>query len=81
MKGFLGQPVLNSNMDILKSKNSNIRLVVIPRSSKTVPQDDFKGGWTEANPETVSNFSATGYYFGRLLNQMLDIPVGWIDVS
>lgn len=81
MKGFLGQPVLNSNMDILKSKNSNIRLVVIPRSSKTVPQDDFKGGWTEANPETVSNFSATGYYFGRLLNQMLDIPVGLIDVS
>lgn len=81
MKGFLGQPVLNSNMDILKSKNKNIHLIRIPRCSKTVPQDNFNASWTEANPESVSEFSATGYYFGRLLNQMIDIPVGLIQVS
>ena len=81
MKGFPGQPVLGSNMDILKSKNNDIRLISIPRSSKTVPQDNFEGAWKTANPESVSNFSATAYYFGRLMQQTLDVPVGLIDVS
>ena len=81
MKGFPGQPVEGSNMDILKSANTNIRLISVPRSSQTEPQDDFKGEWKEANPESVSNFSATAYYFGRLLQKILDVPVGLIDVS
>ncbi len=81
MKGFMGQPVEGSNMDILKSKNTNIRMISIPRSSKTEPQDNFEGQWKEASPESVRNFSATGYYFGRLLEEMIDVPVGLIDVS
>ncbi len=81
MKGFMGQPILGGNMDIVKSKNSNIRLISVPRASKTEPQDNFEGQWNEANPETVANFSATAYYYGRMLNEMLDIPVGLIDVS
>ncbi len=81
MKGFMGQPVEGSNMDILKSKNENIRMISIPRSSKTEPQDNFEGHWKEAYPATVSNFSATGYYFGRLLQEMIDVPVGLINVS
>jgi len=81
MKGFPGQPVLHSNMDILKSTNDNLRLISVPRTSKTVPQDNFKGEWEKANPESVSNFSATAYYYGRLLQQLLDVPVGLIDVS
>jgi sialate O-acetylesterase len=32
-----------------------------------------------ASPEFVANFSATGYYFGRLLNDMLHIPIGLIS--
>lgn len=81
MKGFRGQPVKGSNIDILKSKNSNIRLISVPRSSKTVPQNNFEGAWRQASPETVARFSATAYYFGRLVNEMLDVPVGLIDVS
>ncbi|WP_431200016.1 sialate O-acetylesterase [Mucilaginibacter sp. P19] len=30
-------------------------------------------------PEFVSNFSATGYYFGRLLNEVLHVPIGLIS--
>lgn len=81
MKGFMSQPVLGSNEDILKSKNNNIRFISVPRSPKTIPQEDFNGQWKEADPETVSDFSAVAYYFGKLLNEMLDVPVGLIDVS
>ena len=81
MKGFSGQPVDGSNMAILKSKNPTIRLITVPRKSTTDAQDNFEGKWEEANPETVSNFSATGYFFGRLLEEMIDVPIGLISVN
>lgn len=83
MKGFKDIPILGSNDAILKSTNANIRLIKIPRASKTTPQDTAKSTyWYEANPESVSNFSATGYYFGRLVNQILNnVPIGLISVN
>jgi sialate O-acetylesterase len=76
MKGFKNQPVEGANMDILKSRNSSIRLFTVKRNSTIEPQSDVIGQWEEATPETVKEFSATGYYFGRLLQQTLNVPVG-----
>lgn len=82
MKGFKGQPVLGSNDAILKSRNNKIRLYTVPRSSQTEVQENSKPSrWKIAEPESVSNFSATAYYYGRLLNEMLDVPIGLINVS
>lgn len=82
LKGFKGQPILGSNDAILKSKNPNIRVYTVPRSSQTTPQENSKPSpWKVAGPEAVANFSATGYFFGRLLNEMLGVPVGLINVS
>ena len=82
LKGFKGQPILNSNDAILKSKNKRIRVYTVPRSSVLELQQNSKTStWKEAEPESVANFSATGYYFGRLVNEMLDVPVGLINVS
>jgi sialate O-acetylesterase len=81
MKGYNGQPVLGSNIAILKSKNKNIRLFTVGHAAKTEPQNDCSGAWEEASPETVANFSATAYYFGMLLNETLDVPVGLINIS
>lgn len=81
VKGYMGQPVSGSNETILKSKNKNIRFITIPRSGQTEPQKNFEGQWQEASPETVAEYSATGYYFGQLLNEILDVPVGLINVS
>lgn len=82
MKGFKGQPVLNSNEAIIKSSNPNIRLYNVPRNSRTEPKDNSKPfAWWAAEPEAVSNFSATGYYFGRQLNEMLHVPIGLINCS
>lgn len=78
MKGFKNQPVANSNMDILKSKNFGIRLFTVKRSSTLKPLDDVVGNWEEATPASVSEFSATAYYFGRLVHEILDVPVGLI---
>ncbi len=81
MKGFKGQPVKGSNEAILRSENSNIRLITVPRGKTVEVQEDFKGNWTEAEPKTVVDFSATAYYYGKLLNEILDVPIGLICVS
>ena len=39
------------------------------------------GTWQEAVPATVREFSATAYYFGRMIQQQLNIPVGLIVAS
>lgn len=81
LKGFPGQPVAGGNQSIVESKNDQIRLITIPRDAKVKPNEDFKGQWAEAAPEVVSDFSATAWYFGNLLQKVLDIPVGLIHVS
>lgn len=82
MKGFKGQPIIGSNEAILKAANPQIRLYTVPRSSVTERQDNSKASeWKAAAPETVASFSATAYYFGRLLSEMLQVPVGLINDS
>jgi sialate O-acetylesterase len=82
VRGFKGQPIIGSNDAILKSKNKNLRIYTVPRASVTTKQEDSKPSqWKEANPESVADFSATAYFFGRLLQEMLEVPVGIINVS
>jgi sialate O-acetylesterase len=82
MKGFKSQPIIGSNEAILKSKNPNIRLYTVPRSSITTKQENSKpSDWKLAQPENVANFSATAYYFGSLLSEMLNVPIGLINDS
>lgn len=81
MFGYGNQPVNGSLDAIVKSKNSNIRLFAVKRDYSPTPLDSCSGEWFEANPESVSKFCATAYFFGRLVNQVTDVPVGLIVVS
>lgn len=81
MKGYKNQPVEGANMATLKSRNPNIRLFTVKRNSSTVPVDDVTGSWAEASPESVRNFSATAYFFGREIEELLNVPVGLVVVS
>ena len=75
-------PVAAANDADLEMKTANypnIRLISVPQIGTQEPQRDFKGEWAECSPETVRNFSAVGYYFGRQLHQTLNVPIGLID--
>jgi sialate O-acetylesterase len=78
MKGFKGQPVENANSDALQSANNNLRLFTVKRKSSLTPADDVDGSWAAAEPKSVREFSATAYYFGRMLQRQLDVPVGLV---
>ncbi|MDA6068278.1 sialate O-acetylesterase [Flavobacterium sp. AC] len=81
LKGFQGQPVKNGNEIIVRSTKKNIRLITIPRATVLEPLDNFEGQWEVASPKSTANFSATAWYFGSLLQEVLDVPVGLIHVS
>lgn len=78
MKGFKNQPVEGANDATLKSRNPNLRLFTVKRHSTIDPQTDVTGQWFEAQPEAVREFSATAYFFGRMLQEQLNVPVGLI---
>lgn len=69
----------NADLETLTAKYPNIRLISVPQVGTQEPQKTFKGEWARCTPETVANFSAVGYYFGRQLHQTLDVPIGLID--
>jgi sialate O-acetylesterase len=74
--------VSNSNdgdLESLSAKYSKIRLISVPKVGTQEPQFDFKGKWEACTPETVKNFSAVGYFFGRQIHQTIGVPVGLID--
>lgn len=75
-------PVSSANDPDLEIRTANlpkIRLITVPKVGTQERQSDFNGNWHVCSPETVGGFSAVGYFFGRLLNQALDVPVGLID--
>lgn len=39
----------------------------------------IEGPWQECTPETAADFSAVAYYFGKELQEQLDVPIGLID--
>ena len=78
MKGYMNQPITGSNEFIATSSNDKIRLITVPRLTSLTPVDDFKGSWVLCEPENVSQFSATAYFFGLMLNRALNVPVGLI---
>jgi sialate O-acetylesterase len=56
-----------------------IRLISVPQVGTQDPQDNFQGSWQVCSPQTVGDFSAVGYFFGRQVHQTLGVPVGLID--
>jgi sialate O-acetylesterase len=68
--------VLDSTADIASSHNPHMRLFYANLNFSDTPVNEIGGSWVECSPRTVRTFSAVGYYFGRRLQQTLDVPVG-----
>ncbi len=69
----------NPNEEIAAAKHPNIRLFNVTRHiTAHKPQDNAPGSWAPTTPESVRNFSAVGFYFGRKLHKDLGVPIGLV---
>jgi len=71
----------NAEQETAAAKYPQIRLFTVEKKVSEKPLDDCSGKWVECRPETVGNFSAVGYFFGRELHKELKQPVGLIHTS
>jgi sialate O-acetylesterase len=61
--------------------NANIRFFKIPKRAADSPQVDVRGNWAVCDSLTMKYFSAVGYFFGKKLQNTLNVPIGLIDMS
>jgi sialate O-acetylesterase len=83
----------NAKDEIAGANFPQIRLYTVQKTVAFTPLDSLArnesqlfGEWSVCDPHTVATggwngFSAVGYFFGRELNQQLDVPIGLIHTS
>jgi sialate O-acetylesterase len=67
---------------IQSAKDTKIRHFKVPRTSSYTPEKTLAGGhWEVATPESVSQFTAVGYFFAQHLRKEINVPIGLLNTS
>ena len=79
MEWSYSQGIKSVKEDFAQLNKLNIRLLKVPKTTSNSPQDDCEASWAVCDSNTLKIFSAVGYYFGKKLNQELNVPIGLIS--
>ncbi len=71
----------NAAVEIAAANCPQLRLFTVPRVTSPTPVQDVQAKWVVCSPETIGEFSAVLYFFGRTLQQDLKAPMGLIHSS
>ena len=71
--------IMHSKTAIAGASIPEIRLFNVQKIISGKPLDECTGKWEVCTPETVQQFSATAFFFGRKLHSELNVPVGLIE--
>jgi len=81
LKGDWAQ-IHNCDEEIKSANYPNIRLMTVGHNISTTPLNKIiSDGWVVCSPKTISEFSATAYFFGRNIHEKTNIPIGLIHSS
>jgi sialate O-acetylesterase len=67
--------------DLKRHDYAAVRLCRIVPAAADQPQDSCQASWVRADLNTVAGFSATAWFFGKQLSDLLNVPVGLINAS
>ncbi|MEO8498023.1 MAG: sialate O-acetylesterase [Planctomycetota bacterium] len=70
---------LNAKEEVAAANHPQIRLFDVPgHTVSPLPNDTCPGTWKICQPDSTAGFSAVGYFFGRRLQQELNVPIGLV---
>jgi len=76
--------ITNYEQEKTKANYPDIRFLQVEKATSPVPMEDITvagNSWQVCSPETVADFSAVGYFFGRDIHTSQNVPVGLINTS
>jgi sialate O-acetylesterase len=73
----------DTDSEIRDSRNDTIRMLNVEHASSLTPRTEFGGPvvWQSAAPETVPEWSAACFFFGRELQKTVHVPIGLVNAS
>jgi sialate O-acetylesterase len=74
-----GDTVLSSAQEISHAAHPDLRLCTVQRAFSAVPESECNASWAECSSATLPGFSATAFFFGKQLHEILGVPVGLIQ--
>jgi len=84
MEWRLREGLVNQQQEITAANYPQIRMITVKKEIAFVPMDDCSivdDTWQICTPETVGEFSAVAYFFGKNLHENLNVPIGLINSS
>ena len=85
MKGFryakIHELVQGADEEIANANYPEIRMFTVKKNIAFEPQYNVEGNWAICSSETLGEFSAVAYYFGKKLYEELEVPIGLIHSS
>lgn len=82
MEWPLNAQVDNYEEEIANANYPKIRLFTVEKNRSDAPLKDMRTeGWQVCSPETIGDFSAVAYFFGREIHQEENVPIGLIDAT
>ena len=79
--GFSVGAALNPEQETANARYPAIRLFSVAQNPTLTAAADVKGAWQQCSPQSVADFSAAAYFFGRELHRELKIPIGLLHSS
>ena len=64
--------------EVIRNANGSIRMAHIKQAMSLSPTDDCVVKWEEETAEKVAKSSAVAYFFGKYLQEKLQVPIGLI---
>ena len=75
------QPIANWEKEVAAANYPSIRHFGVEQTKSFTPLETVKGRWEVCSPDTVKDFTAVGYFFGRDVHRARKVPVGLIHSS
>lgn len=73
----------NAQQEIAAADHATIRFFDVPThvKQKEPQQDAQQADWKVCSPNTIGEFSAVGYFFGRELSKEINVPIGLVGTN